>query len=93
MRRPILIVTSMTIAVMTIATEAAFAADLAIPPRKPPADVSPQKGPPNCARWTDECVNCARGATSGEAPTCSNIGIACQPKAIRCLAPAASQNK
>jgi len=84
---------SMTIAVMTIAAGAAVAAELAIPSRKPPADVSMQKGPPNCARWTDECVNCARGATSGEAPVCSNIGFACQPKAIRCLTPEASQNK
>jgi len=83
----------MTIAVVTIATEVAVAADLAIPPRKPPADFSIQKGPPNCARWTDECVNCARGATANEAPVCSNIGFACQPKAIRCLAPEASQNK
>jgi hypothetical protein len=93
MRIGLLIVTSMTMAVMTIATEVAVAADLAIPPRKPPADFSLQKGPPNCARWTDECVNCARGATANEAPVCSNIGFACQPKAIRCLAPEASQNK
>ena len=91
MRLGLLIVTSMTMAVMTIATEVTVAADLAIPPRKPPADFPLQKGPPNCARWTDECVNCARAATSGDAPTCSNIGIACQPKAIRCLAPEASQ--
>ena len=93
MRRGLLVVTSIAIAVMTIATELAVAAELAIPPRKPAADVSMQKGPPNCARWTDECVNCARGATSGEAPVCSNIGFACQPKAIRCLAPATSQHK
>lgn len=83
-----LIVTSMTVAVMTMAADAA---ELAIPSRKPPADFSMQKGPPNCARWTDECVNCARGATSGDAPVCSNIGFACQPKAIRCLMPQASQ--
>ncbi len=84
MRRNLLMTVSTTVAVMTIAT-AAMAAELAIPSRKPPADFSMQKGPPNCARWTDECVNCARGATSGEAPVCSNIGFACQPKAIRCL--------
>lgn len=92
MRRNLSITASMTVALMTIAT-AATAADLAIPPRKPPADFSMQKGPPNCARWTDECVNCARGATSGEAPVCSNIGFACQPKAIRCLAPETSRSK
>lgn len=85
-----LIAMSVTIAVTT---NAATAAELAIPPRKPPADVSMQKGPPNCTQWTDECVNCARGATAGEAPVCSNVGIACQPKAIRCLTPQASQSK
>lgn len=90
MRRSLLIIASAAVALMTTA---ATAAELAIPPRKPPADFSMQKGPPNCARWTDECVNCARGATSGEAPVCSNIGFACQPKAIRCLAPETSQNK
>ena len=89
----LLIAVSMTVAVMTIAADAAVAAELAIPSRKPPADFSMQKGPRNCARWTDECVNCARGATAGEAPVCSNIGFACQPKAIRCLTPAASQSK
>jgi hypothetical protein len=93
MRRGLLTITAMTIAVMTIATEVAVAAELAIPPRKPPSDFSMQKGPPNCARWTDECVNCARGATSDEAPVCSNIGFACQPKAIRCLAPEKLQKK
>ena len=60
------------------------AADLSIPPRIVPKDVSIQTGPPNCARWTDDCVNCTRGA-SGQSPVCSNIGFACQPKAIRCL--------
>lgn len=84
MRRNLLIIASAAVALMTTA---ATAAELAITPRKPAADVSIQKGPPNCARWTDECVNCARGATAGEAPVCSNIGFACQPKAVRCLAP------
>jgi hypothetical protein len=60
------------------------AAELDIPRRAPSGTISMQKGPPNCARWTDECVNCTRGA-EGEAPVCSNIGIACQPKAIRCM--------
>ena len=78
---------------MATMTNAAVAAELAIPTRKPPVDFSVQKGPPNCAQWTDECVNCARGATSGEAPVCSNVGFACQPKAIRCLVPGTSQGK
>ena len=71
---------------------AGTAAELAIPPRIAPKaiskeiskDVSVQTGPPNCARWTDECVSCTRGA-NGEPAVCSNIGFACQPKAIRCL--------
>jgi hypothetical protein len=70
-----------------LAAGAAFAADLEIAPRPPPDDISVHKGPPNCSRWTDECVNCSRGA-EGEPPVCSNIGFACQPKAVRCLSPA-----
>ncbi|MEA2943432.1 MAG: hypothetical protein QOD09_3961 [Bradyrhizobium sp.] len=69
------------------AAGAAFAADLKIPPRAAPQDVSVHQGPPNCSRWTDECVNCARDA-AGDAPVCSNIGFACQPKPVRCLSPA-----
>jgi hypothetical protein len=72
-----------------LACGAAGAADLTIPPRPAPPDVSIQQGPPHCSRWTDECVNCSRGA-SGEPAVCSNIGFACQPKAIRCLSPAVS---
>ena len=66
---------------------AAAAAELSIPPRVGPKDIkaiSIHTGPPNCSRWTDDCVSCARGA-DGAPPTCSNIGFACQPKAIRCL--------
>ena len=80
----------LTIAVAMAAFLAAgdsFAADLEIAPRLAPEDISVHKGPPNCSRWTDECVNCSRGA-EGEAPVCSNIGFACQPKPVRCLSPA-----
>ncbi len=73
---------------------AAFAADLPIPPsakslpmtipQATPTEIPVQQSQPNCSRWTDECVNCTRG-TPGGAATCSNIGFACQPKAIRCL--------
>ena len=66
-----------------LAAGASFAADLKIPPRTVPEDISHQ-GPPNCSRWTDECVNCSRDA-EGDAPVCSNIGFACQPKQVRCL--------
>jgi hypothetical protein len=76
----------LTIAVATAAllAGAASAAELKIPPRMAPEDISVHKGPPNCSRWTDECVNCSRAA-EGDAPVCSNIGFACQPKAVRCL--------
>ena len=82
-------VPGLTIAVASatlLAAGAAFAADLKIPPLAAPDDISVHKGPTNCSRWTDECVNCSRGA-EGEAPVCSNIGFACQPQAIRCLSP------
>jgi hypothetical protein len=73
-----------------LATGELRAAELDVPARAAPENVSLQKGPPNCTRWTNDCVNCTRGA-EGETPACSNIGIACQPKAIRCTdsAPAA----
>ena len=79
---------TLTMTIVLAGAHAVVAAELAIPPRIAPEDVSVQTGPPNCARWTDECVNCTRGA-KGEAPVCSNIGFACQPKAIRCLRAAA----
>jgi hypothetical protein len=77
----------LTIALATaalLAAGAAFAAEIEIPPRTAPAEISVHKGPPNCSRWTDECVNCSRGSEDG-APVCSNIGFACQPKPVRCL--------
>jgi hypothetical protein len=76
---------AVTLSFVACTLDATLAADLAIPPRVAPKNVSIQSGPPNCSRWTDECVNCTRGAAAGEAPVCSNIGFACQPKAIRCL--------
>ena len=85
MRRSFLILLMASAALL--AAGASFAADLKIPPRTAPEDISVHKGPPNCSRWTDECVNCSRGA-EGETPVCSNIGFACQPKAVRCLSPA-----
>lgn len=87
---------ALTTTIVLAGCGALAAAELAIPPRiapkaipkatsrEIPRDVSVQAGPPNCARWTDDCVNCTRGA-AGDAPVCSNIGFACQPKAIRCL--------
>lgn len=60
------------------------AAEIDVPPPIKPKDLSVHVNQPNCIRWTDECVNCTRG-NDGAAPTCSNIGFACQPKTIRCI--------
>ena len=80
------------VATFALASSAADPADIEIPPRHPPPDVSVQQGPANCSRWTDECVNCTRG-TDGAPPVCSNIGIGCQPQAVRCLSPAIPQSE
>lgn len=72
------------LALASIAAIGAHAAELDIPPPAKPKELSVHVNQPNCTRWTDECVNCTR-RTDGQAPTCSNIGFACQPKAIRCL--------
>lgn len=75
---------AMMLLMVVIATTGARAAEIDIPPPGKPKELSVYVNQPNCLRWTDECVNCTRG-TNGEAPTCSNIGPACQPKAIRCI--------
>jgi hypothetical protein len=92
MRRLLPIVAAAVFAVTTLpsvntarAADTRLAADMEIPkPTAPPHDISVHKGPPNCSRWTDDCVNCSRGA-GGAAPICSNIGLSCQPKPVRCL--------
>jgi hypothetical protein len=38
----------------------------------------------DCLEWNDTCVNRVR-AQSGADYSCSNIGIACQPKEVRCV--------
>lgn len=70
--------------VLVLAATGARAAEIDIPPPVKPKDLPVYVDQPNCARWTDECVNCTRG-TDGAGPTCSNIGFACQPKTIRCV--------
>jgi len=72
------------LAICALSGSSVRTAELEIPPRPPADNLSMQKGPPNCSRWTDGCVNCTRDV-DGEAPVCSNIGVACQPKAIRCV--------
>src|SRR6516165_11651301 len=55
-------------------------------PGQPSADWVQSYGERNkdCLEWTDTCVNCVR-AQSGENPSCSNIGVACQPKEVTCV--------
>lgn len=69
---------------VALATTGARAAELDVPPPAKPKELSVYVNQPNCTRWTDECVTCMRG-DEGKGPACSNIGIACQPKAIRCI--------
>ena len=82
------------IALLALTGSAAFAlsAELEIPPRPAPDNVSVHKWPPNCSRWTDGCVSCSRD-DKDEQPVCSNTGIACQPRAVVCLNPAAPEKK
>lgn len=75
--------TLLTLAVALAAT-GVRAAELEIPPPAKPKELSVYVNQPNCTRWTDDCVNCTRGV-DGKGPACSNIGFACQPKAIRCI--------
>jgi hypothetical protein len=82
----------MVLLMVVIAATGARAAEIDIPPPGKPRELSVYVNQPNCQRWTDDCVNCARGA-NGEAPACSNIGFACQPKAIRCTAVDISQGE
>jgi hypothetical protein len=51
-------------------------------PPVPPNDPAVQVQLPGCAEWTDRCVTCQRDAGK---ITCSNIGIACQPRAVECV--------
>ncbi|MEH2512092.1 hypothetical protein V1291_003446 [Nitrobacteraceae bacterium AZCC 1564] len=70
-----------------------LAAELDVPSPGKPKELSVYVNQPNCSRWTDECVTCTREADNAAAPVCSNIGIACQPKAIRCLNPDAPKSE
>jgi hypothetical protein len=81
----------LVVALLALAGSAAAAlcAEIEIPPLRGHDKVSVQKGPPNCSRWSDGCVNCSRDDKDDQ-PVCSNPGVACQPKAIACLSPAAT---
>jgi hypothetical protein len=43
-----------------------------------------------CLAWTDGCVICRR---TNDGIACSNIGIACQPVAARCIAAQSTPEK
>ena len=70
----------------TIIAGPALAADMDIPPPPAAKEISVQKGPPHCSRWTDDCVSCVRDDNATK-PVCSNTGFSCQPKSVRCLEP------
>jgi hypothetical protein len=69
----------------------AIAADLPLKPARPvqpaAAPASPTAAKPagpdaTCLEWTDGCRVCQRAANSEV--SCSNVGIACVPKAEEC---------
>ena len=69
------------------AASLSLAADFPLKPEQPAASAatSPMTPPTAiCREWTDGCRTCQR-ATGGEV-SCSNVGIACVPKAMQCTA-------
>jgi hypothetical protein len=64
------------------------------PPKNPgePAVQSYGRDAKDCLAWTDGCVSCIRQQSGGDY-SCSNIGIACQPKAIECTRRVAEPTK
>ena len=83
----------MIVMMTCIGISGALAAELDVPPPATSKELSVYVNQPNCSRWTDECVTCTRESDTAAAPVCSNIGIACQPKAIRCLSPDAPKSE
>jgi hypothetical protein len=76
-------------AVVLGAAGLSLAADLPLKPEQPatPAASSPMTPPTaTCREWSDGCRSCQR-APDGEV-SCSNVGIACLPKAMQCTADA-----
>ena len=70
-----------------VAASLSLAADLPLKPQQPaaPAASSPMTPPTaTCREWSDGCRSCQRAA-DGEV-SCSNVGIACVPKAMQCTA-------
>jgi hypothetical protein len=57
----------------------------------PPDDPAVQAHLRGCMVWTDRCVTCEREAAGRI--SCSNIGIACQPRAVECVRSETAQEK
>jgi hypothetical protein len=76
------------IAAALISIAPALAADLPLAPEPksaPAAEGNPLTPPSaTCREWTDGCRTCVRAAD--DAVSCSNVGIACVPKAAACTA-------
>jgi hypothetical protein len=77
------------IAAALISIAPALAADLPLEPApapvQAPADANPLQPPSaTCREWSDGCRTCVRAADG--AVSCSNVGIACVPKAAACTA-------
>ena len=80
--------TSAIIAVLFALTSSASAQT---PPSVPAPDPRAEEaslhgygdGDKTCQEWTDSCRTCQR--LDKTEPVCSNIGVACQPKAITCV--------
>ena len=72
-----------SIAVILMAREAAPAE---LPPGQELADWMQSYAEHNkdCLEWTNTCINCVRDQSSKNF-SCSNIGIACQPKEVSCV--------
>ena len=77
------------IAAALLSIAPALAADLPLAPEPKPAPAQAPAGanplaPPaaTCLEWTDGCRVCQRAA--GGQVSCSNVGIACVPKAVSC---------
>ena len=72
------------VAVALAAAGVSLAADLPLRTQQPAA-TSPMTPPTAaCREWSDGCRTCQRGA--GGEVSCSNVGIACVPKAAACTA-------
>ena len=81
--------------VLVLSTNALAPAQTPSNPPNNPSDTTVQsygRGAQDCLAWTDGCVSCIRQQSSGE-QSCSNIGIACQPKEIECTKRAAVPTK